>query len=135
MKKTILIMASIFILSGCSGGTGKCNDSDIKDLVTDIITSNVSEGKSNSWVKRLINEGSIGNLNLHNIKTSSYDEQNDSYVCEATFSFDVNDKGQSKPIKYKLSYLEDSGKTEASVYGIKAVKNRMIGAAILAGIK
>jgi hypothetical protein len=123
MKKLIIGSSMCLLLAGCSGGTAECNDSSIKESVISIINFNVQKTK---WGQELYDNAVISEISISNVKTTSYNEKIDQYMCESQFNFEYKEEPQSVDISYELSYLEDQNDTEIGVYGVRDVKTEMI---------
>ncbi|CAC9611728.1 hypothetical protein [uncultured Gammaproteobacteria bacterium] len=124
MKK-IGIIILITVLSGCGGNTLECNDSTAKEAVLNIILSHVAKAR---WGREMM--PNVSDTVIYNIKTLSYDEELDTYMCASKYSFNYKGNEYSKDIQYKLSYLEDIKDTEVAVFDIKAIKSKMMVAAM-----
>lgn len=129
MNKIFLAAPILLSLAGCSGGTAKCNDGTVKQTVMSIIESNVQKAV---WGKELYDKSFVSNTSVSNIKTTSHNDELDSYTCAAQFDFEFKGKSQSVPVTYELSYLEDQDDTEVSVYGVDDVKSKMMSLAMYA---
>lgn len=119
--KYIFAALAALTLTGCSGATAQCNDSEVKRTVMEIILSRV-DGWGGKGTRDSVVDG-----NISQVRTTSRDEELDSYMCEANFVFSIKGKPYTKPVQYDLSYLEDEKDTSVSVDGADQAALGIIG--------
>ena len=130
MKIGLLSVLGALTLTGCTSGTLPCNDGGIKETVLGIITEQIRTAR---YVIESEENGRLDNYSINGIKTLSHDKQTDFYTCSANFNFDYDEKPYNKDFTYELSYLEDLGETEVSVYETKDIKARIFARIVTGG--
>jgi hypothetical protein len=104
---TIAMFISSILFLALSGGTPKCNDTETKNLVIEIAGQ-----KAYNVI--------YDNLNIKNIRTSSFDDNIDKYECAAELEGTIKNTNQSMshPITYTSQSTDDSDSFYVEVYGL-----------------
>lgn len=127
IRKILLMTVIPLAASGCSGGTAKCNDDYSKQGVISVIESNLQFSAS------LVKDGKLINSQISGVKTTERDEKLDTYMCEATYKFDLDGESQEYPVRYELSYMEDEKRTSVAVYGVSQIDKSIAALRIYGG--
>lgn len=121
--KLLLPLVPILTLLTACGGVATCNDPKVKDTIVEMINNQVKDAV---WAQDLFDNGWITNIQLADIRTTGHDEELDSYSCAAEYHFDYRGHPQAKAVSYNLTYVEDRKDTRIEVFGIEAIKTRMM---------
>lgn len=122
MRMLLVLFPVLGLLAGC-GGAARCNDSQVKETIVQMVDNQVKDAV---WAQDMFDKGWISNIELTDIKTTSHDTELGSYSCEAQYHFDYRGHPQAKVLSYDLTYVEDRKDTQIEVYGIEAIKTRMM---------
>lgn len=103
------MLAAIF-LSGCSGGTPDCGDTVTLSVLDEAIEAEVE--KYASQTRRGTAEEFMGILDTYeisNIRTLDYDEDIDSYRCDARITYVYHDRSRSVDFTYRVDTDQADG--------------------------
>jgi len=115
----------VLAVSGCSGKTAKCSDEHSLKEVKAVIESNLM------FSETLLKNGRLKKSQISGVRTTENDEKLDTYMCEATYKFELDNESQEYPVRYELSYLEDEKRTRVAVYDIRNIDESIIGSQML----
>lgn len=109
IKLTFIAFITIFILSGCTGGTPECGDSETKDLVIQIAKDELKKKGMGNIIPKL-------NFEVDGIRTTKHNKDVDSYQCAAEFKM-IGDKTETLSITYTVESTDDGNEFYVNVYG------------------
>ena len=114
MKKAIFAGLSLAsaLLAGCAGGTPDCGDTDTLSILDQAIEAEVE--KYAPQTRRGTPEEFMGILDTYeisNIRTQAYDEDVDSYQCDARITYVYHDRERSVDFTYRIDTDQASGQT------------------------
>jgi hypothetical protein len=112
MKKATLAGLSLAsaLLAGCVGGTPDCGDTDTLSILDQAIEAEVE--KYAPQTQRGTPEEFMGILDTYeisNIRTQAYDEDVDSYQCDARVTYTYHDRERSVDFTYRVDTDQADG--------------------------
>lgn len=109
-KIASMVLASA-LLAGCAGGTPDCGDTDTLSVLDEAIEAEVE--KYAPQTQRGTAEEFMGILDTYeiaNIRTLDYDEDIDSYRCDARITYVYHDRERSVDFTYRVDTDQVDGK-------------------------
>ncbi|PAU59199.1 hypothetical protein BZL41_17000 [Pseudomonas sp. PIC25] len=105
----VSVLSTLFILTGCSGGTPDCSAKETLDLLSKVVEEPFLEksairGPSGQQLRQLVE------YEFRNIKTKHYDEKLDAYKCAATLEVRLADsqrKANELNFEYQIHAVDD----------------------------
>ncbi|MDH1660017.1 hypothetical protein N5E02_01120 [Stenotrophomonas sp. GD03777] len=112
MKGTKLasILAISTLLAGCAGGTPNCADSDTLAILDEAIKTEVDKYADRN--RSTASEGFrvLGETyEISHIRTLEYDENIDSYQCDARITYQLKEREQSVDFSYRVDTDQGDG--------------------------
>ncbi len=98
------------LVSGCAGGTPDCGDTDTLSILDQAIEAEVE--KYASQTQRGTPEefrGILDTYEISNIRTQAYDEDVDSYQCDARVTYTYHDRERSVDFTYRVDTDQADG--------------------------
>ena len=98
------------LVSGCAGGTPDCGDTDTLSILDQAIEAEVE--KYASQTQRGTPEefrGILDTYEISNIRTQAYDEDVDSYQCDARVTYTYHDLERSVDFTYRVDTDQADG--------------------------
>ena len=109
MTSASALLASV-LLAGCAGGTPDCGDTDTLSILDQAIEAEVE--KYASQTQRGTPEefrGILDTYEISNIRTQAYDEDVDSYQCDARVTYTYHDLERSVDFTYRVDTDQADG--------------------------
>ena len=109
MTSASALLASV-LLAGCAGGTPDCGDTDTLSILDQAIKAEVE--KYAPQTRRGTPEEFMGILDTYeisNIRTQAYDEDVDSYQCDARVTYTYHDRERSVDFTYRVDTDQADG--------------------------
>ena len=98
------------LLTGCAGGTPSCGGDEVLELFDQAIEAEVE--KYASQTQRGTPEefrGILDTYEISNIRTQAYDEDVDSYQCDARVTYTYHDRERSVDFTYRVDTDQADG--------------------------
>lgn len=115
-------MLAAILISGCAGGTPDCGDTDTLSVLDEAIevevekyASQASRGTAEEFM------GILDTYEISNIRTLGYDEDIDSYRCDARITYVYHDRERSVDFVYRV----DTDRADGNV--LVEYENKMLG--------
>lgn len=110
---TFIFTSSLIVvgLTGCSGSTPKCSDTETKDLVIQITKDEFKNRGMGELLSQL-------KLEIEAIRTTKHNKDVDSYECAANLKMSGNGKTKSAPITYTVESTDKGDQFYVNVYGL-----------------
>lgn len=117
-----IVGAAILVVSlgACSNSPPSCGDSDVTELVKEIVTDEFDKLRKVLMARGGDRENLVIEVEVKNIRTIGKDQVTGSYECAAKVDVASNTMllRRSQEITYTTEITEDSGELYVTVYGL-----------------